>query len=103
MNRHRRLERKRARRSRRTAVSRGGGRGPVTRGAERARLMNEGEARVFAMVRSTRPAAAARKLREADAREMWVRTSYGTVCRAGLLDLLEARHAERLAELEQAA
>lgn len=50
MNAHRCLEAKRARRRRRTATSRGGGRGPVTRGAERARLMRIGEDRILAMV-----------------------------------------------------
>jgi hypothetical protein len=95
MNRHRQMERKRARRQKRTATSRGGGRGPVTRGAERARLMNIGEGRVFAMVRSTRPAIAAKKKRVATEPQRWAMTSYGTVCRAELVPALEARHVER--------
>jgi hypothetical protein len=56
MNAHRRMEAKRARRlARTTGTTRGNVRGPVTRGAARAALMNEGERRIFTMVASTRP------------------------------------------------
>lgn len=62
MNRHQRLQAKRARRAKRTTgKTRGKVRGPVTRGAARAALMHDGEGRIFAMVRSTRtPTVAAR-------------------------------------------
>lgn len=62
MNRHQQVERKRARRrARLTGATRGRARGPVTRGKARAARMNEGEQRLFAMVRSTRtPTVAAR-------------------------------------------
>lgn len=64
MTRHQRMERKRARRrARTTGATRGKVRGPVTRGAERARLMNAGDSRVFAMVRSTRTATVAARMK----------------------------------------
>lgn len=54
---HRQMEAKRARRRKRVgSVTRGKVRGPVTRGKARAALMNDGEHRVLAMVRSTRTA-----------------------------------------------
>jgi coproporphyrinogen III oxidase len=50
MNRHRRMEAKRARRIKRTTgVSRGKVRGSVTRAAARAALAREGERRYFAI------------------------------------------------------
>lgn len=64
MNAHRRMEAKRARRRARIGErTRGKVRGPVTRGKARAALMNQGEERVFAMVRSTRTPSVLRRMK----------------------------------------
>jgi hypothetical protein len=64
MNAHRRMEAKRERRiARTTGATRGKVRGHLTRGLERARLMNEGEQRIFTMVRSTRTPSVAKRMK----------------------------------------
>ena len=64
MNAHRRMEAKRARRRARIGDrTRGRVRGPITRGAARAALMNKGEERIFAMVRSTRTPGVLRRMK----------------------------------------
>ncbi len=91
MNAHRRAEAKRARRAKRIAASRGGGRGPITRAGDRAALTLIGENRVLAMVASTR-SATPRKPRRKTPHLRLVPTSYGTFTRPELVESLEDRH-----------
>ncbi len=100
MNQHRRAEAKAARRRKRIAESRGGGRGPITRAMERAALMNVGERNLLGMVATTRPLtvaqAKARKVgrparKPAPALRL-VPTSYGTFTRPEIAERLEDRH-----------
>lgn len=91
---HQRREQKRARRAKRIAASRGGGRGPITRALGRAELARVGEHRILAMVASV-PRAERKPRQPAPLR--LVATAYGTLCRPELREGLERDYAERAA------
>lgn len=93
MNAHRRMEAKRARRRKRIAESRGGGRGPMKRAGERAALMNIGERRILAMVAAApKPQRKPRKAAKKVPPPTLVQTSYGTWCRPEIRQRIEDEH-----------